>query len=181
MDAEDALLFLLIAALVLVLYPSQAVDDTATAGGILDIFDVGDMSASGVSSDVDTLARTMWGEARGETQAGRDAVGCVVRNRLNSLSYVLYGLTYAAQCTAHEQFSCWNAGDVNRAQLQAVTESDAIFAECLSDAQGVIDGTTPDPTGGATNYFDTSMKNDPPEWAASMTFTTQIGRLLFYR
>ena len=31
---------------------------------------------------IDILARTLWGEARGETLSGKEAVACVILNRL---------------------------------------------------------------------------------------------------
>ena len=35
-------------------------------------------------SDLDTLARTLWAEARGEGVAGMEAVAAVIMNRVNA-------------------------------------------------------------------------------------------------
>ncbi|MNP80458.1 Cell Wall Hydrolase [compost metagenome] len=47
-------------------------------------------------------------------------------------------------------------------------------------AKLVVDGTTPDPTGGATHYYAKSMKT-PPKWVAGATKTVTIGNHIFFR
>lgn len=44
--------------------------------------------------DIDTLARTVWGEARGESLLGKEAVACVILNRHKS------GKWFAAETVA---------------------------------------------------------------------------------
>ncbi len=47
-------------------------------------------------------------------------------------------------------------------------------------AMTVIRGEVPDPTGGATHYYATTMPR-PPAWVKGATFTVQIGAHRFYR
>ena len=77
---------------------------------------------------LDTLARTVWGEARGEGEAGMAAVAAVIRNRIDvSAAHggkYWWGRDWISVCQARSQFSCWNPGDPNRAKLLAVDDSE---------------------------------------------------------
>ena len=110
---------------------------------------------------IDTLARTVWGEARGEGEVGMQAVAAVVVNRARCAPK--WGGTVEEVCRRPKQFSCWNAGDPNRASLLAVTQADAKFNTCLQIAAEAINGTLTDPTNGATHYY--AIGIDPPSWA----------------
>ena len=59
------------------------------------------------ASDLFTLARTVYGEARGESDQGRAAVAHVVLNRFRSDKWFSAG-TIEAVCRKPSQFSCWN-------------------------------------------------------------------------
>ncbi|MBI5120055.1 MAG: cell wall hydrolase [Rhodospirillales bacterium] len=84
---------------------------------------------------VDILARTLWGEARGESKAGREAVARVVLNRVAHArakgGRFWWGGDIFSVCLKPWQFSCWNANDPNRAKLEAVQEGNKIFDQCL--------------------------------------------------
>lgn len=134
--------------------------------------------------EIDTLARTLWGEARGELYGGRVAVGCVVRNRVELDLHGddkpdWWGEGYVEVCLKPFQFSCWNADDPNRSKLLAVTEGDAVFAECLVIARQVIGGDLPDVTLGATHYHRVGL-DYPKSWGKPRRPMIQIGRHLFY-
>ncbi len=128
---------------------------------------------------VETLARTIWGEARGESDAGKIAVASVVRNRATAGLLSGWPSDIAGVCTQRLQFSCWNSNDPNRPLLLSVTEADPTYARCLEIAAGVVSGTIPDNTGGATCYYNPAVVT--PSWAASMTVTARIGNHLFLR
>jgi N-acetylmuramoyl-L-alanine amidase len=134
-------------------------------------------------SDIDILARTMWGEARGLGRDGMAAVGWVVKNRAAKPCW--WGHDIAGVCTKAAQFSCWNASDPNRAKLLAVTAADTGFATALAVADGIVAGSVPDPTNGATHYH-TVAKPEwaavwPPDWTKSMRQTADDGHHVFYR
>lgn len=122
------------------------------------------------------LAKTMWGEARGEGARGMQAVGNVVMNRVNAGSW--YGASIKDVVTKKYQFSCWNANDPNRAIIDAITPQQLALNGTLAIARQVIAGTLPDITGGATHYH---AKNIKPSWASSTKKTATIGNHIFYK
>src|SRR6266851_1198033 len=103
------------------------------------------------ATDVLTLARTLWGEARGESDDGKTAVAWVVRNRAERAGFAgrLLGQAGAVAhvCRAPWQFSCWNDNDPNRAALEALS-LDACPDEAAI-ARLVLSGSVADPTRGA--------------------------------
>ena len=137
-------------------------------------------------ADTDILARTIWGEARGEGRAGQVAVGWAIRNRVdmdlhNDGRPDWWGEGYSGVCRAKWQFSCWNANDPNFPYLvnqKLIPSGQYMLArEC---AVAVVTGAQPDPTGGATHYYATTMAK-PPAWAAKAKQTCKIGRHLFFK
>ena len=128
-------------------------------------------------ADIDVLARTMWGEARGDGRAGMEAVAWVVMNRVANPGW--WGHDIQSVCQAPWQFSCWNINDPNHAKLLAVRAPDPMFLTAEIVAQGVANHVTVDTTGGADSYYAVSM-TEPPKWVATAKFTKQIGRQRFY-
>ncbi|MGQ9366637.1 cell wall hydrolase [Azospirillum sp. ST 5-10] len=129
---------------------------------------------------VDTLARTLWGEARGEPVRGIEAVAAVVLNRVRvaqARGGFWWGGDVVAVCRKPWQFSCWNADDPNRAKLLAVTADDPVFATCLRVARRAVTGTLPDPTDGATHYHRAGVT---PSWTLGHAPCAEIGHHLFY-
>lgn len=148
-----------------------------------------------MTREEDVLARTVYGEARGESDLGRLAVAYVACNRaVIAAKYVLKhgrrhplygGGTIAEACLVPYQFSTWNVGDVNLHKLLVFDlESDA-GAPSLWAARTAINRTAPDPAPGSDHYCTVFPPHDgitwPPEWASKMTFVTIIGGHAFYR
>ncbi|VVO24210.1 hypothetical protein PS723_04459 [Pseudomonas fluorescens] len=85
----------------------------------------------------DILARTLWGEARGEGLAGQIAVAWTIRNRVNDgKAKSWWGEGYAGVCLKAWQFSCWNKNDPNYAYLSG---SKPIPAGQFAQAQRAAD------------------------------------------
>ncbi|MCR9254692.1 MAG: cell wall hydrolase [Alphaproteobacteria bacterium] len=130
--------------------------------------------------DLDTLARTMWAESRGEyVRLGEDAytaVAWVVKNRLEQNTW--YGKTIHGVCTKPWQFSCWNEDDPNLPKLLAVTDEDPNFLAAVNAAGKVLWGNGQDPTGGADHYV--NLKVAQPDWAMTFTQTAVIGAHTFF-
>lgn len=120
------------------------------------------------------LALTMWREARGEGAEGMQAVGCVVRNRVERQSYGDW-----SQCiTAKWQFSSLTApGDAMLVQWPET--GDAPFKTCMLLAEGIYNGTVIDNTDGATHYFNPNVVM--PKWASQLTKIKSIGHHVFYK
>lgn len=129
----------------------------------------------------DILARTIWGEARGERSAGMQAVACVVMNRVRlarKMGGYWWGNTVDQVCQKPYQFSCWNKDDPNYKQLMAVDRKDLIFATALRIARRGIRDQLDDPTGAATHYHAAGVS---PYWAVNKQPTSVIGRHIFYK
>jgi N-acetylmuramoyl-L-alanine amidase len=129
------------------------------------------------SRDVDILARTIWGEARGEGQLGREGVAAVVLNRLKHGQPDRFGATIADVCLKSKQFSCWNADDPNLEKLQRVDETDHHFRACIEIAERAVNGTLADPTSGSDHYHTISVS---PTWSKEKQPAVVIGVHKFY-
>jgi N-acetylmuramoyl-L-alanine amidase len=133
-----------------------------------------------MSTDVDILARTLYGESRGEGIEGKIAVANVVLNRtrraaqikeewrikrgnLHNYSNQFGTGTIETACLRPYQFSCWNEKDPNRKKILAVKNTEPHFAECIVVAKMALAGLLVDNTLGATHYHVTSM-GFPPAW-----------------
>jgi len=132
--------------------------------------------------DRDVLARTLWGEARGETLAGMVAVAWTIRNRVNDgKAKSWWGEGYAGVCLKPYQFSCWNKNDPNFPFLSGAKPIPvAEMAKAVMVATAVMDGAYPDPTGGATHYYATTMPK-APAWAAKAKQTLKLGHHVFFK
>lgn len=129
------------------------------------------------NSESDVLARTIWGEARGEGYAGMQAVANVIMNRVKRGGW--YGLTITEVCKKPKQFSCWNANDPNYVKIKNVTTDNNQFLQAVEIARQAVAGTLPDITSGATEYHATNIK---PAWNyAKLEEVGVIGNHKFYR
>ena len=133
--------------------------------------------APAADGDLVTLARTVWGEARGEGQTGMEAVANVVLNRVKRQSY--WGRTVEEVCRKPYQFSCWNAGDPNRGQMLRLDAADASYALARRIADAALRHQLPDTTNGATHYHARALL-PPPHWARAHLPCAELGRHIFY-
>jgi len=127
--------------------------------------------------DLWTIAQTIYGEARGEPHEGQVAVAWVIVNR-QRLHPRWHRKSLAAICKAPYQFSCWNAGDPNRAKIEDVALNDHTFAVCVHIAVDVLTGRSIDSTYGATHYY--AATTPAPRWAVGKTPSARIGHHLFF-
>lgn len=129
----------------------------------------------------DILARTIWGEARGESLQGKEAIANVITNRVkhaNTRKNFWWGNDIESVCQKPFQFSCWNKDDVNHSKITAITSADTQFALCQRIAMRAINGLLFDHTNGADHYHADYMT---PKWAKTERITATIGRHIFYR
>lgn len=129
---------------------------------------------------VDVLARTIWGESRGQSLAGMEAVANVVLNRVKiaqARGRFWWGHTIIEVCRKPFQFSCWNGNDPNLPKLLAVTERNIHFVTALRIARRAVMGTLVDNTKGATHYHAHYVS---PRWARGQTPSVIIGDHIFY-
>ena len=119
-------------------------------------------STSSNSSDVNLLARAIYGEARGEPYVGQVAVGAVILNRVKSSQFpnTIAGVIY--------QSGAFDA--VSDGQINLTPDSTAKKA-----AQDALNGW--DPSYGAIYYFNPSTATNKWIWSRPMTVT--IGKHRF--
>lgn len=127
----------------------------------------------------DILARTIYGEARGELIKGKEAIAAVVLNRVKRARArdCWWGNTVVEVCLKPWQFSCWNASDPNRLKVMTVGPANKVFRACRRVARRALQGRLKDPTGGATHYH---AAGHAPPWARGRTPSAAIGRHQFY-
>lgn len=132
--------------------------------------------------DLDVLARTIYGEARGELRhpnggmKSLQAVAWVVKNRS---IHKQYSSSIQKVCTQAWQFSCWNLNDPNRNILLGATFADNVFQKCYLAATTVLFGDIEDCTNGATHYHHLAI--NIPYWAVGQKPTATIGKHIFYK
>lgn len=134
------------------------------------------MTTNSIASGRDTLARTIWGEARGQGTHAMEAVACVVMNRAKNPRW--WGTTVEEVCRANLQFSCWNKDDPNLPKLLDVTGTDPQFTQARAIAANAMLGGLEDFTRNSDSYYDTSIP--PPSWAKDKTPNIYLGNMRFY-
>lgn len=119
-------------------------------------------SSSNNTSNVNLLARLIYGEARGESYTGQVAVGAVVMNRVKSSSFpnTVSGVIYQSGA-----FDAVKDGQINLSPNDSAKKA----------AQDAINGW--DPSYGAIYYFNPATATNKWIWSRPMTVT--IGKHRF--
>jgi N-acetylmuramoyl-L-alanine amidase len=120
-------------------------------------------NASGVSdADLYLLARTIYGEGRGEPYTGQVAIGAVVMNRVRSPQFpnTISGVVYQRHA-----FTAVSDGQIN------LTPDD----KAMKAAKDAINGW--DPTGGALYYYNPAVATSA--WIFDRQTITVIGKHVF--
>lgn len=136
------------------------------------------------AKDIDILARTIYGEARGlfckrdGGLASLISVANVVINRLKANTW--FGRTLSDVCLKPFQFSCWNRNDPNRSVIEKVTLDSPLFALCVDVATHVALGKWPDLTKGSDHYYANWLK-PAPKWSLGHSPLVHISDHIFFR
>jgi N-acetylmuramoyl-L-alanine amidase len=148
-----------------------------------------DQAIKSALNPTQTLAVTLYGEARGEPIEGRIAVACVIRNRVKAGRF---GADYKAVCLKKWQFSCWllEGGAANydatiaaASSLLSRTEpSPDLLKESLWIAEGVALNVILDRVKGCTHYMTKQLfRADPPSWAEGLTPLVTVSNHVFFK
>jgi N-acetylmuramoyl-L-alanine amidase len=128
--------------------------------------------------DIDILARTIMGEARGEPYEGKVAVGRCIVNRWR-LKRWFAAATIQETAELPWQFSCWNLNDPNRAKILDASYDKPALRNCMRAAMDALDGKGPEWLPGCTHYHADYIA--PPNWAQGQAPAGKIGRHLFFK
>ena len=130
---------------------------------------------------LETAARTLAQEARGEPLEGQQAVAYCLKNRVADGRW---GKNLASVCLWRAQFSGWYSPrgnppvqDPNFAYACNLADDDPTLSHMCSVIQAALDSDA-DPTDGALFYYALSM-DPPPAWAASMRKCGTFGHQIF--
>jgi N-acetylmuramoyl-L-alanine amidase len=134
------------------------------------------MNTKAFVDPVDTMARTIWGEARNQGMVGMAAVANVIMNRVQQDGW--WGYDIISVCKKPYQFSCWLKNDPNYEKIRMVNESDESFRKALMIADLAAEGLIKDITLGSDHYH---TKNILPKWAKDRRPTVTIGSHHFYK
>jgi spore germination cell wall hydrolase CwlJ-like protein len=136
------------------------------------------------NEDIDILARTIYGEARGEYTrpegglAALIAIANVVLNRVAQRTW--YGKTIKEVCLKPYQFSCWNQNDPNRTVIMTANPcKDKIFQRCMEVATKTAAGEWPDLTFGSDHYYAVWLPI-APTWSLGKHPMVKIGCHAFF-
>ncbi len=141
-------------------------------------------------TDPQILCLTLYGEARGESVTGQIAVGCVIRNRVETGRW---GSTYAKACLAPWQFSCWRmeggrenyelVQEAAQTMLRGTLPDDVSLRQCAWVSHGIIGRWLQDIVKDATHYYSPdamSPKGTVPTWAVNQSPVVTYGRHMFF-
>lgn len=140
------------------------------------------LSAGEVSKDIEILAKTVWGEARGEGVRGMQAVASNIVNRFEVSNLVpalrpqfgWHNLAHVAQ--SHKQYSCWNKDDPNYVAIQNVTTANPEYRQALVIAEQAFWGALPDTTNNSDHYHTTGITKS---WSSGQV--AKIGTHRFFK
>ena len=135
------------------------------------------MTAPSEAAAIDTLARTLYGEAANQGRAGMAAVASVVLNRVKHPGW--WGHDISSVCLDPWQFSCWNSDNRNLPRMRAVTSADPYFRVALDVATQAVTGKLPDTVGNANSYYAFSIP--APGWTVRAAHVIDIGYHSFWQ
>ena len=121
-------------------------------------------SSTNNSSNVNLIARAIYGEARGEPYTGQVAVGAVIMNRVKSSKFpnTIAGVIYQSGA-----FDAVSDGQIN----QPIAENSTVYKA----ARDAMNGW--DPTGGCIYYFNPATATN--KWIWSRPLVKTIGKHRF--
>lgn len=133
------------------------------------------------------LSRAIYGEAGGESEETKTAVGWSIKNRVKD-SKNRWGQTYHEVILQPEQYEPFtNSSSKSFLQiinppLNNILEKQA-WEKSVEIAQKIIDDKLSDLTNGANHFYsiDPQKPNWKPPWAEESKFTVQMGITRFYR
>lgn len=133
-------------------------------------------------ADIDTLARTLWGEAHDDPVRSKEAIAAVILNRMQQardrFGRDWWGGSVVDACLSGDLIRCWRDSPTARQDLLQVPDHDPVLVICRRIATRAVRNALFDPTQGATHY---RIAGEVPPWLGRHVPTAAIGRHFFYR
>lgn len=130
-------------------------------------------------SDIDVMARTVYGEARNQSFMGQVAVAYVISNRAFQRNKSITEV-----CLQPLQFSCWNKNDPNRKIIEFIGLDKTEFQIAYGISCLVVTRQLTNPVDGANHYHTIEAPKGvkwPPSWAKNMIIIKEIGSHRFLK
>ncbi len=124
--------------------------------------------------DIIIMARTVYGEARGESPEGQEAVANVILNRAKK-----HRISPAKACLKSIHFSAWNnarSNDENQLAMMTADLSDPVYRQCLESVLRAVRA----PSRMLKGYRHYHTVGVSPRWSKGKPYVT-IGGHRFYR
>jgi len=130
---------------------------------------------------IETVAMTLYGEARGQSLLDRLAVGAVIRERVLRPGW--WGKDWQGVCRAPWQFTCWHDHDAAHRRnyermVNAYRDDPDTFFSCLLLAEYIVRFMTDrdvralfdvdDPDEFPTHYFSSPLTEPPKSWGSNL-------------
>lgn len=126
-----------------------------------------------MSSGKEIFAKTIYGEARGESREGQQEVARVIRERAAQNKSYWGGSRIEDVCKKPGQFECWQNGDI-RPRDEAAYRSIRSWSDQMYDQPLRSDPNCPD-------HYNNPDKEGYPEWTNNCNRMHKTGGHQFYR
>ena len=137
-------------------------------------------------SELEITALCVWRESRGEMLSVRRCVAWSIRNRVSNPRWWnrpqgSHPSLWHSTVLKPWQYSSFNSGDPNETRWP-VSDTDEGWKETRDVVAEAMSDPNPDPTSGATHYFDTSI-TFPKAWCNEIDWenTLNLGRIRFWK
>ena len=129
--------------------------------------------APAYAGTLETVALSIWGEARSQSFDGKHAVASVIWNRANGKPSSLKSV-----CLSRNQFSVWRHGRFTQPLPDMRRPADrAAWRDCVTLASQMVDGSFL-PSLTAKHYHEASIR---PYWSINMRMLASVGSHVFYK
>lgn len=148
---------------------------------MLDINQVPEKELYYQSLEIDTLARTIWGEAGEHGRKEMEALACLILNRVQvskAKGSYWWGNNIIQVCQKPYQFSCWNRSSYKFRDLLNTDETTPGYITAVRIAKKAVQGNLQDTVKTATHCH---KVGESPYWAKDESPVAVVGQFLFYR
>lgn len=129
-------------------------------------------------SELELLTGLIFGESRGEPQAGKVGVGLTVQTRVAHPGHWNWGYNWREVILCPEQFSCFNLSDPNfNIIIEAKQSKPSPWQECAIVAEQIYLGRISSFIGHPTHYHEVDCH---PKWAEKLRKLKVVNKLVFY-